>query len=94
MNLGGPSSFDFDKWTGAVIDAYTLAPNDEEEKRAAVNECLQRIFKESSDLIDFYRASFPTRAEMAQRKAISPSAIDCVVTLELPGGHIADRGTP
>lgn len=33
---------DLDRLTGSVIDAYTLAPNDEEEKRDAVRAAIAR----------------------------------------------------
>ena len=35
-------TFDLDRMAGAVIDAYTLAPNDEDAKRDAVREAIQR----------------------------------------------------
>ena len=35
-------TLDLDRLTGSVIDAYTLAPNDEEAKRDAVREALER----------------------------------------------------
>ena len=35
-------TFDLDRMTGAVIDAYTLAPNDEDAKRDAVRAAIQR----------------------------------------------------
>lgn len=35
-------SWDIDKLVGAVIDAYTLAPNDEDEKREAVKATIIR----------------------------------------------------
>ena len=35
-------AFDLDKLTGSVIDAYTLAPNDEDEKREAVRRAVAR----------------------------------------------------
>ena len=33
---------DIDRFTGSVIDAYTLAPNDEEAKREAVRDAIAR----------------------------------------------------
>lgn len=38
-------SFDLDRLTGSVIDAYTLAPNDEDEKREAVRAAIERGLK-------------------------------------------------
>ena len=35
-------TLDLDRLTGAVIDAYTLAPNDEEAKREGVRAALER----------------------------------------------------
>ena len=37
--------FDLDRLTGSVIDAYTLAPNDEEAKREAVRDAIERGLK-------------------------------------------------
>lgn len=34
--------WDIDKLVGAIIDAYTLAPNDENEKREAIKATIQR----------------------------------------------------
>ena len=35
-------TLDLDRMTGSVIDAYTLAPNDEDAKREAVRSALER----------------------------------------------------
>ena len=33
---------DIDRFVGAIIDSYTLAPNDEDEQRDAVRRCIER----------------------------------------------------
>lgn len=43
--LHGVLRVDVDRLTGSVIDAYTLAPNDEEAKRDAVREAIERGLK-------------------------------------------------
>lgn len=37
---------DIDRWVGGIIDAYTLAPNGEDEKREAVEQGVLRIMSE------------------------------------------------
>lgn len=38
-------SLDLDRLTGSVVDAYTLAPNDEDAKREAVRASIERGIK-------------------------------------------------
>jgi hypothetical protein len=38
-------SFDLDRLTGSVIDAYALAPNDDDAKREAVRAAIERGIK-------------------------------------------------
>ena len=37
-----PDGSDIDRFVGAIIDSYTLAPNDEDEQHDAVRRCIER----------------------------------------------------